>query len=188
MKELTIEQKAKAYDELLVKAKQIYNKENDVLIMYTIEDLFPELKESEGEKVRKALIDFFGKSAKYGGQTNGVYDKNILAWLEKQTEQKLAWGEEDERKRKLIIGLLEGWLSTFKETCYAEDCKCGIDWLKSLRPQNNITDEELAQAKKNAYNDALDKIEYHSDEPTFDDGWSAAIDYIRKKSLRPHNR
>ena len=133
MKELTIEQKAKAYDELLVKAKQIYNKENDVLIMYTIEDLFPELKESEGEKVRKALIDFFGKSAKYGGQTNGVYDKNILAWLEKQTEQKLAWGEEDERKRKLIIGLLEGWLSTFKETCYAEDCKCGIDWLKSLK-------------------------------------------------------
>ena len=65
-----------------------------------------------------------------------------------------------------------------------------IDWLKSLKdrvsPQNfAVTDEDLAQAKKDAYNDALDKIEYHSGEPTFDDGWSAAIDYIKKKSLRP---
>lgn len=40
---------------------------------------------------------------------------------------------EDEREMKRIIGLLEGWLSTFKETCYAEDCKCGIDWLRSLK-------------------------------------------------------
>lgn len=45
----------------------------------------------------------------------------------------------------------------------------------------------MLKQKKNAYNDALDKIEYHSGEPTFDDGWSAAIDYIRKKSLRPQN-
>lgn len=52
----------------------------------------------------------------------------------------------------------------------------------------DITDEELAQAKKDAYNDALDKIEYHSGEPTFDDGWSAAIDYIRKKFIRPQNK
>ena len=103
-------------------------------------------------------------------------------------QPKQEWSKEDERERKRIIGLLEGWLSTFKETCYAEDCKCGIDWLKSLRPQNNITDEELAKAKKNAYNNALDKIEYHSGEPTFDDGWSAAIDYIQKKSIRPQNK
>lgn len=68
-----------------------------------------------------------------------------------------------------------------------------IDWLKSLKdrvsPQNfAVTDEDLAQAKKDAYNDALDKIEYHSGEPTFDDGWSAAIDYIQKKSLRPRKK
>lgn len=50
--------------------------------------------------------------------------------------EKSAWSEEDDRERKRIIGLLEGWLSTFKETDYAEDCKRGIDWLKSLRPQN----------------------------------------------------
>lgn len=50
----------------------------------------------------------------------------------KEIEKKFAWSEEDEKERKRVVGLLEGWLSTFKETCYAEDCKCGIEWLKSL--------------------------------------------------------
>ena len=51
----------------------------------------------------------------------------------KKIEQKSALCEDDERERKRIIGLLEGWSSTFKETCYAEDCKCGIVWLESLK-------------------------------------------------------
>ena len=56
-----------------------------------------------------------------------------------------------------------------------------------VQPQNNsITDEELEQAKNDAYNDALDKIEYHSGEPTFADGWNAAIDCIKKKSFKPN--
>ena len=66
-----------------------------------------------------------------------------------------------------------------------------IDWLKSLKervqPQINVADEELAQAKKDAYNDALDKIEYNSGEPTFDDGWSAAIWYLKKRNVQPQN-
>lgn len=52
---------------------------------------------------------------------------------EQAIEQKSAWSEEDEKERKRVVGLLEGWLSTFKKTCYAEDCKCGIAWLKSLK-------------------------------------------------------
>jgi hypothetical protein len=56
------------------------------------------------------------------------------------------------------------------------------DWLERQGEQNlTVTDEELAQAKEDAYNDALGKIEYHSGEPTFDDGWSAAIWYLKKR-------
>ena len=69
MKELSIEEKAKRYDKAF------------------IEDIFPELKmdkESEDERVRKAVFNFFNRGAKCGEQTNGVYDKDILAWLEKQ--------------------------------------------------------------------------------------------------------
>ena len=82
MKELSIEEKVKAYDELLIKAKQIHNKENDVLILHTIEDLFPELKESEDERIRKRII------ALVNAHGQGMYKDEVLAWLEKQGEQK----------------------------------------------------------------------------------------------------
>ena len=77
--------------------------------------------------------------------------------------------------------------ATFTKTCFAVNQD--MDWLKSLKdrvqPQNRtVTDEELSQAKKAAYNDALDKIEYHSGEPTFDDGWDAAIWYLKKKKQK----
>ena len=47
--------------------------------------------------------------------------------------------------------------------------------------------KNLLKQKKDAYNDALDKIEYHSGEPTFDDGWSAAIWYFKKRNIIPQN-
>ena len=61
------------------------------------EAFFPELAESKDEKIRKVLIDFFNRGAENGEQTNGVCDKDILAWLEKQEMQKSDWNEEDEQ-------------------------------------------------------------------------------------------
>lgn len=43
-----------------------------------------ELKDSADERIRKMLIEFFGKGAENNGSTNGIFDKDILAWLEKQ--------------------------------------------------------------------------------------------------------
>lgn len=77
MKELSIEEKAKAYDKLLGKAKQIYNKENDVLIIHTLEDLLPELKESEDEKTRKEIVGYLKRNLRFEWAT----------WLEKQGEK-----------------------------------------------------------------------------------------------------
>ena len=123
----------------------------------TPEYIFPELAESEDEKVRKALIDFFGKGAKYGGQTNGVYDKDILAWLEKQgetspvlsnssnigkDEQNPAWSDEDERLCQCLIEDQEGFLDEVNRDKYGHseiisDLKEmyheRIDWIKSLK-------------------------------------------------------
>lgn len=85
---MTPEEKAKAYDELFAKAKQIYNKENDVLIMHTIETLFPELKESEDEKVRKELIKHLKEDAESYEPAGDSSDyKRWLVWLEKQGEK-----------------------------------------------------------------------------------------------------
>lgn len=94
------------------------------------------------------------------------------------------WSEEDENRFRNLIYLVE---HSDEGKATKEGFVKFINRFKSLRPQNNITDEELAQAKKDAYNDALDKIEYHSGKPTFDDGWSAAIWYLKKRNAQPQN-
>lgn len=81
------EEKAKAYDEALEKAKK-YHEEckmrgNDWFVE-DIEDMFHELKESEDERIRKKLIDYFNIcSGDYYGE---LKRKDIIAWLEKQGE------------------------------------------------------------------------------------------------------
>lgn len=88
MKELSIEQKAEAYD----KAIKIAMNNPNCFVKDVIEDIFPELKESEGEKIRKHLISLFENFVTLGVanecETADIKVDNILAWLEKQGEQK----------------------------------------------------------------------------------------------------
>lgn len=104
------------------------------------------------------------------------------------------WSEEDEYQINTILHGLDLKRELYKKEgnkVEEERYNTQYNWLKSLKervqPQNNITDEELAQAKKEAYNEALNKVEYRSGEPTFDDGWSAAIWYLKKRNGRPQN-
>jgi len=82
MKELSIEEKAKAYDEALEKAKNYHSPETACNVRIAMENLFPELKESEDERIRREIIDFLRISA---NTFNADYD-NWIAWLEKQGE------------------------------------------------------------------------------------------------------
>ena len=52
-----------------------------------IEDAFPELVESEDEKVRKALIEYFNEQCDMSNW-NGIYGYQVVSWLEKQGKQK----------------------------------------------------------------------------------------------------
>ena len=85
MKELSIEQKAKRYDEALKVAKDIRNGEAAYIPDGTpvIKAIFPELKDSEGERIRKALI----KHVKQFPEKSLISIEpipKVLAWLEKQ--------------------------------------------------------------------------------------------------------
>ena len=79
MKELSIEEKAKAYDEAIKVAEKYHNG----TLKDVMETIFPELAESEDERMRKELICFLETEIP---QCN-ARDKYI-AWLEKQGEQK----------------------------------------------------------------------------------------------------
>ena len=94
MKELSIEEKAQRYDEVLEKARQLCAYPTTKPFISDLQDFFPELKESEDERIRKALIDGFTvmKESKNCGKTfsnHNIPVVDILAWLEKQGEQKL---------------------------------------------------------------------------------------------------
>ena len=98
MKELSIEEKAKAYDESLAKAKELYSQHCAEWRDEDIEYIFPELKESEDEKIRKALIDGFTvmKESKNCGKTfsnHNIPVSDIIAWLEKQGEKPIKSGK-----------------------------------------------------------------------------------------------
>ncbi len=86
MKELSIEEKAKAYDEAL----KVLHKYDGANIMFTQdlkEEMFPELKESEDEKVRKELIKHLKEGAEGYMPAGGSSDyQRWLAWVEKQKE------------------------------------------------------------------------------------------------------
>lgn len=90
MKEFSIEQKAKAYDEALERMKSWARGEHPEYFteaQKAAEFVFPELKESEDERIRNWLICYFKEVC---DNVSEKEKKGILAWLEKQSEQKPA--------------------------------------------------------------------------------------------------
>ncbi len=86
MKELSIEEKAKRYDEAIKRAKNYHSPETVCNVRIAMENLFPELVDLEDERIRKEIIKYFKK---YQALSLGDYNvQDILAWLEKQGEQK----------------------------------------------------------------------------------------------------
>ena len=82
---MTEKEKAKAYDEALKKASAAH-KDDDRHLKATLERIFPELKESEDEKIKKAIIEFF-ESEDDNATYSLVRKKDIIAWLEKQGKE-----------------------------------------------------------------------------------------------------
>lgn len=89
MKELSIKQKAERYDEISKEVKDFFDGKQKMYsdVEQTLNYLFPELKESEDERIRKAIMEFFELQ-----DDNTTYSfipkKDIIAWLEKQGNAK----------------------------------------------------------------------------------------------------
>ena len=80
MKELTIEEKAQAYDEAIKRAKELLEIGlKDTRGKRVVLSFFPELKESEDERIREELIELIG-CMHDADSRKGAW----LAWLEKQ--------------------------------------------------------------------------------------------------------
>ena len=116
----------KAYKEALERAKiwqghlyEVGDKDYADELNY----IFPELKESEDEKIRKTLIEYFNAYPKdYFG---GLKKSYIVAWLEKQGGTSKEWTISDAATLKELIDFLENGTAKLQHdlTRYA-------NWLK----------------------------------------------------------
>ena len=90
----TIEEKAQAYDEALSRVKNIMAGEYETTFVYSptlFEEIFPELKEGEDEKMRAMAIKaVYAPEAQSCIKSWGINPDDVIAWLEKQGEQKPA--------------------------------------------------------------------------------------------------
>jgi len=122
---MTTEEKAKAYDEALEKARCYYegaNGNEDMITMITT--MFPKLKESEDERIRKELLDMcktLGKS-------------EWIAWLENQGEQKPAdkpkfkFGDRVKNKKSGVTQILGSCIEDVYEGAFPFRIKDQDDW------------------------------------------------------------
>ena len=98
---------------------------------YVLESLFPELKESEDERIRKGII----RNLEYlADRAEGfVKDelKERIAWLEKQAQK--AWTEEDKNMLKWVTGYLENKMLNAPMGEERTACKNAIAWFKDIK-------------------------------------------------------
>lgn len=191
----TIEQKAKAYDEALERAKQaIIDCGDNNWRKNMVRHIFPELAESNDERIRKMLYGLVcaqPKSFFDGGYTK----EDVLALLEKQkhVDYPYAHGWRENRadnkpkiKHSVLMltkhGVAEGeWLGDkewfqYKWFCTLKDSDV-LCW-RHLSDLENVEENELMKAR------IIKDLEYLTEyEPQYKERQDEEIDWL--KSLRP---
>lgn len=152
MKELSIKEKAERYDELLKKLRKakVDNDVCDERYCCVIDDIVPELKDSEDERIRQRIIH-----ALHGDVLEMSEIKEAIGWLEKQGEKKsadkveldahktAAWIEEDEKILQWIITDIKRLIDDNKKANIIAEQE--IKWLESTRPRSQWkpSDEQM---------------------------------------------
>jgi hypothetical protein len=99
---MNTEEKARAYDEALERAKQVLSNNCTEVEKLCFECIFPELAESEDESIRKEIIHYILYKA------NGVSEEQEHAWvayLEKQKDSKVVKFDHDREQGQSEVDL-----------------------------------------------------------------------------------
>ena len=159
----------------------------------TMEYIFPELKESEDEKIKKDIIRVFKGEISF---TSEKENEKYIAWLEKQGKQKQPWEPtaaqlivikdliEDKNTSKVNKVILRGMFEEFKQFTNSQSSQFSsehlldpdkvIEWLKHCNiaiPDNYIDDDNTIKPaimnwlEKQGESKPADKVE-----PKFHDG------------------
>lgn len=163
MKELSIEEKAKAYDEALQRTRRWYDSNTNEGFREIFEDIFPILKESEDERIRKEIRDFICWATDRGSITREQLEKSNswLAWLENQAKNNMGISEATKQK-------LEDNLNKALEKETPESCNEFLEKQGEQRPvfKMKIPEESLGISSDD-YKKIVDECIYGDDKPAW---------------------
>lgn len=143
------------YENALERCKKEFNFNNLAYsheeIKQKLERIFPELKESEDERIRKAIIEYLEQSQ--FGEEHYLIDDNVvrgyISWLEKQGEQKPTWSEEDEQMFTLCALSVKTCYNDGLLTC--NEYEQASLWLKSLKDRVQLQPKQEWSADDTMY-------------------------------------
>ena len=124
------------YEEALEIAK--YYKERDNIQF--LEDIFPELKESEDERIRKEIIAYLDVQEVLAQGKYGDF-KEWIAWLEKQDEQKST----DKVEPRFKVG---DWITNSEYTWKITDIK-PLDYILQSQNGDMVSDDNISYVDEN---------------------------------------
>ena len=171
MKEFAeLEQKAKRYDEALEKAKRLYEKET---ITESLCHIFPELKESEDEKIRKGIIDFLWKEKIFLQEAHSSVENNpkyrfvmdAIAWLEKQSGNNIKWNKNTkDNKPQVNHSVLMQTINGIAEGEWQGEQWHQYRWAGIVRDSDVLSWIELSDIEKQGEQKPADKPKFHKGE------------------------
>lgn len=151
MKELSIEEKAKRYDEAIEKFDVILNlntvKESGTIFANDVRKILPELAESKDEKIRKSLLRQYKGFKQTDFYDDGITFGDVVSWFEKQVEPidkivKRAMAE----KQRVLLTETNGDANIDWDTRSLRDVKLlleyGLDYIKKLEKQSEQDNNE----------------------------------------------
>ena len=139
----------------LLNSQELSNEQKEKL-----ESIFPELKESEDERIRKEIIEYI---------KIGTYHKDWVAWLEKQGEQKPEWTTVDEQNLNVVLSHIPN--------------ECLRRWLKEAIHVRYNKPTEWSEEDEDYFDAIIVKLEVTQDDAGLTDN---QMNFL--KSLRPQNK
>lgn len=130
------------YEQALERARNIrFGNPQSATANTVCEEIFPELKESEDERIRKWCISHFRECfrvTKDNVEYQEYLNNKVIPWLERLGEQKPTWSEEDE---KILNSIIEDVMPigecpdypTDEEREYYYEGDRKVEWLKSIK-------------------------------------------------------
>ena len=133
----------KMYNEALERAKKFEEKYGGGYAEY----IFPELAKNGDERIREWLVNYF-KAVGKSWIHRDISPEQILAYIEKQKEQKPAeWSEDTIRKAVKEVGLTQHQIDWFKNNVFPPK----PEWSEEDEDMLNSCISSIEEAKENRY-------------------------------------